>query len=251
MSNLQFRFTDYRFRPTFIGTLATICCIPLFIKLGFWQYGKAEQKQALQVSYAQYEKSPPVLLPEHIENIEDWRYRPVKVSGDYLTQYQILLDNQIEGEVAGYHVVTPLQIEHSKRVVLVDRGWVPASDNHNELPDIKTPTGLVEVAGKAWIPSTKFYTLEAGSTVDTKQAWQAVWQNMDLKRYLASVPFDTLPIVIRLDATSEAGGFVRNWIMPDDRVMTNISYAYQWFGFAVATLAIYLFVSFKNIKTKD
>jgi surfeit locus 1 family protein len=43
-----------------------------------------------------------------------------------------------------------------------------------------------------------------------------------------------------------SGGFVRNWVRPDDRILTHLSYAYQWFGFAFATLAIYIFVGFKR-----
>ena len=44
------------------------------------------------------------------------------------------------------------------------------------------------------------------------------------------------------------GGFVRNWIRPDDRIATHLGYAYQWFGFAFAAFAIYLFVGFRRGK---
>ncbi|HSH73962.1 MAG TPA: SURF1 family protein [Methylophilaceae bacterium] len=252
MSNLQFRFTDYRFSPTWLGTVITICCIPLFIKLGLWQYGKAEHKQALQASYERYSTAPPAQLPDAIENIEGWRYRPVAVQGEYLPQYQILLDNQVEGEVAGYHVITPVQIANSKRIVLVDRGWIPARDSHADLPEITTPTGPQSIVGKVWVPTAKFYTLESKRPLNSKaNAWQPIWQNLDMARYQSSVPLDALPFVIRLNADSNAGGFVRNWVMPADRVMTNISYAYQWFGFAVAALLIYFYVSLKKIKQSD
>jgi len=245
MSILQFRFTDYRFKPTWLGTLVTICCIPLFIKFGLWQYNKAELKRALQDSYEHYASAAPSKLPDVIENPEAWRYRPVEVKGEYLPKYQILLDNQVEGEVAGYHVITPVQIENTKHVVLVDRGWIPATDNHTDLPRFATPEGKQSIIGKVWIPSSKFYTLEAKGAAS--KAWQPLWQNMDMARYQASVPFHVLPVVLRLDTKSNAGGFVRNWVMPADRITTHIGYAYQWFGFAVAALLIYLYVSFKKI----
>ncbi len=245
MSNLQFRFSDYRFQPSWLGTLITVCCIPLFIKLGYWQYHKAEQKKALQATYQRYQAAAPVTLPLLIEHTEPWRYRAVQVVGHYLPQYQILLDNQVEAEQVGYHVITPLQIQGSDTVVLVDRGWIPAPDSHSDIPVVDTPTGQQQVTGKVWLPSTKFYTLSAG-TQQAVSGWQTVWQNMDMQRYQQAVPFKTLPLAIRLDAASQAGGFVRNWVMPDDRVATNISYAYQWFGFAVAAFIIYLVVSVKK-----
>lgn len=246
MSILQFRFSDYRFKPSWLGTLITICCIPLFIKFGWWQYSKAEKKQALQDSYQQYANAAPSKLPQVIENPEAWRYRPVEVQGEYLPRYQIFLDNQVEGEVAGYHVITPVQIENSPQVILVDRGWIPATDNHADLPKVETPSGKQAFIGKVWIPSSKFYTLEAKGA-DSK-VWQPLWQNMDMVRYQASVPMQVLPVVLRLDADSPAGGFVRNWVMPADRITTHIGYAYQWFGFAVAAFMIYLYVSIKKIK---
>ncbi len=253
MSNLQFRFSGYlhgyRFRPSWLGTLVTICCIPLFIKLGFWQYNKAEQKKALQATYEKYGQSPPLKLPAVIDKPEEWRYRPVAVSGVYLPQYQFFLDNQVEGEAVGYHVITPLQMEGTETVVLIDRGWITARDDHSEVPHVETPSGKQDVIGKVWLPSARFYTLaKADALADPKlaQEWQAVWQNMDMSRYAKLVPFKTLPVAIRLDAASKAGGFVRNWVLPDDRVATNVSYAYQWFGFAVAAVIIYIVVSFKK-----
>jgi surfeit locus 1 family protein len=52
--------------------------------------------------------------------------------------------------------------------------------------------------------------------------------------------------VIRLDAASGAGGFVRNWPRPAERIEMHIGYAYQWFGFALAFFVIYLVVNFRK-----
>lgn len=249
MSYLQFRFADYRFRPSLLGTLVTICCIPLFIKLGLWQYHKAAQKQVLQTQYDKYLHALPVALPEVITRPEDWRYRQVKAVGEYEPRYQILLDNQVAEEQVGYHVITPLRIHNTQRLILVDRGWIPAQANHSVLPQIDTPVGEQEVTGQVWLPSPKFFSLEAKSSANIPGGnWQSLWQNMDMDRYAKSVPFPVLPLVIRLDTASSAGGFLREWQRPAERISTNIGYAYQWFGFAGTALAIYLIVSFKKIK---
>lgn len=258
MTNLQFGLMGRQFRPSWIGTLATVLCIPLFVHFGQWQYGKAQQKIALQQQYDAYAHTPAVSLPNRIDDPAAWKYKPVKATGEYLTQYQILLDNQLNGEAVGYHVITPLKDSQTGTVVLVDRGWVLAMDNHRDLPKIEAPDGAVDVAGIAWLPASKFFTLgvdesagnDASNHVANHQLTQplpAVWQNMDMKAYQKMVPFTVLPIVMRLNAdVNGAGGFERQWPAPAERIEMHLSYAYQWYGFAVATLLIYLFVSFKK-----
>ena len=234
-----------QFRPTLVGTLVTICCIPLFIKLGFWQYSKAEQKQALQAQYDASSSHQAEAMPEDLSNPQTLRYKQVEVTGEYVKQYQILLDNQVEGETAGYHVITPLKVDGKEELVLVDRGWIAASDNHADVPQIDVPIGAQKVLGQIWVPSKKFYTLSP-QPVENGQ-WQILWQNMDMDAYAKAVPMKVLPVAIRMSPDNQ-GGFVRNWIRPDDRIATHLGYAYQWFGFAFAAFAIYLFVGFRRGK---
>lgn len=248
MSYLQFRLSDYRFRPSLVGTVLMVLCIPLFIKFGFWQYNKAEQKQQLQDMYDQALVAEPVEMPKEFADINDWRYRQVKVSGIYVPDYQILLDNQVEQERAGYHVITPLRVEQTGQYILVNRGWVAANPDKSVLPTIETPTGEQQINGHLWLPSTKFYSLEKSDQMPTEIAWQTVWQNMDMQRYQALVPFDVLPLAIRLDAKSQGGGYSRVWPRPAERITTHIGYAYQWFGFAVAAFLIWFFTGFKRQK---
>lgn len=234
----------YVFRPQLIPTLFAVLAIAIMVKLGFWQYGKAEQKKLLQSTFDTRLNEAPVALPDAVSNVEEWRYRRIHAKGRYEPQLQILLDNQVEGEQAGYHVVTPLRAEGGKAVLLVDRGWIEMGDR-SRLPTIETPSGLVEVSGFAWVPSDKFYELAAAKP---SRDWQPLWQNMDMSRYAKAVPFDVLPFVLRLDASSPAGGYVRNWPMPAERIETHIGYAWQWWGFSVALMAIWLFVNLKKVE---
>lgn len=219
-----------------------LLAVAVCIRLGLWQQHKAEVKQALQAQLDQRLREVPVALPAKIDDPEAWRYRRVAVRGSYDTRYQILLDNQVEGEVAGYHVVTPMQVAGGT-YVLVDRGWIAAPPDHATVPEVLTPRAVQEVQGNLWLPPDKFFVLEAPVA---NEKWQTVWQNMDMKRYAALVPFSVAPVVIRLDAASDAGGFVRNWPRPAERVEMHMGYAYQWFGFALAFFVIYLVVNFRK-----
>lgn len=245
---LQFRFYNYAFKPTLLGSLITLFCIPLFIKLGLWQYHKAVLKQNIQTAFNQSEQISNLGL-DLTKNPEKYQYKKVKISGEYATQYQILIDNQVEQSQAGFHVVTPLKISSSNEYILINRGWIAGNANHTETPVVNTPGGVVNVEGMLWLPSTKIFTLEDKTQVNgMNQPWQAVWQHLDMQKYQKIAPILVLPLIIKLDSKSTAGGFVRNWQMPADRIATNLGYAYQWFGFALAALAIYLYMSIKRIK---
>ena len=243
MTQMQFRFAGYIFSFSWLALLVLIICVPLFIKLGLWQYNKAEMRKEIQISYDKALDSEALSLPDKLDNLDFLRYKKIKVKGQYDTKYQILLDNQTENDRAGFHVLTPLKLENRNDFVLINRGWVAGGTTHSEVPTISTPNDALEVVGLVWIPSKNIFSLE--SNIE-KNTWNEVWQNMDMERYQKSVPIQVLPIVIKLDANSNAGGFVRNWQLPASRIATNMGYAYQWFGFAFASVLIFLYTSIRK-----
>jgi surfeit locus 1 family protein len=226
-------------------TVAMLVMFSLCIKLGLWQYNKAQLKQALQTQLDKHLVETPVALPDKITDPEAWRYRRVKFAGTYDARYQVLLDNQVENTVAGYHVLTPMQVEGSNLHVLVNRGWIPGALDR-KVPIVSVPQGRQEVEGDIVQPPGKFFTLEAPAPA--KADWQEVWQHMDMQRYAKLAPFAVQPYVVRLDPHSEAGGFVRNWPRPDDRITMHLGYAYQWFGFALTLLVIYIVLNIKKVE---
>ncbi len=252
--NFKMNIKNISFKPKLFGAIITALLAALFVKFGLWQMHKAEYKLSLQKQYNKYELNEAEELPRNFSNLDELRYKKVHVSGEYLPQYEILLDNQFDGERSGYYVITPLKIEGSKEIVLINRGWIEASKNHAQVPYVNTPTSRQNIVGNIWIPSQKFYTLEKKSYPnEVDKSWNKVWQNMDLTYFSEIVPMKTLPIVIRMSPSAE-GGFARNWVRPDDRIEKHLSYAYQWYGFAIASILIYLYLSIhridRNIKRK-
>ncbi|MDP3087236.1 MAG: SURF1 family protein [Methylotenera sp.] len=260
MKNLmQFKDFHYQFRPTLLGILLTLICIPLFIKFGLWQYNKAQQKLEIQAAYHHAEDGGALQFPlNDTKNLLDtdwWKYKKVTVTGTYETKYQFLLDNQVEGKRVGFHVITPLKISNTSQYVLVNRGWILGKDTHTEIPTFVTPKGIQTLTGQIWVPSTKIFTLENEAIIDQSlksktENWKPVWQHMNIVKYKQSVPFTVSEMAIKLDQTSNAGGFVRNWQVPVERITTHIGYAYQWFGFASATLLIFIYMSFTKVRVE-
>jgi len=237
------RLAPRRFRPRLWPTLAAALLVPLFVAAGQWQWTKAAAKTARQQQLDARSAEPAIAMPGTPVDAQSLRDRKVVARGRYEPEQQILIDNRIHHEHAGYHVVTPLHLEDSETRVLVNRGWVPAPADHRQLPRVETPLGFVEVRGTAVLPASRFFTLGADGT---NSEWQSVWQNLDLARYERSVGFPIQPLVVELDAHSEAGGFVREWRRPDERIQTNLGYALQWWAFAATTAVLWLVVNFRR-----
>lgn len=218
------------------GGLLLLVLMPAFCGLGLWQLGKAKAKFALQAELDLRSQGTPAELPHQLAAADTLRYRRFVLRGEYDAGHQVLIDNRVHDERAGYHVVTPMQLAGSNLHILVNRGWVPAAPERRPLPQVVPPAGRVEITGVAVVPPERFFTL---GDVPAGKA-EAVWQNLDLQRFRDRVDYPLQPVVIELDAAAP-GGYIREWPRPDEHADRNLGYAVQWFGFAAASLGIWLY----------
>lgn len=228
-----------RFRPKWGPTLATLALLPLLVQLGLWQWHKGQGKLELQRRIESLAQGPALALAPRLLSGEALRYRRVAVRGRFEPERQVLLDNQMNSEQAGFHVLTPLRIEGSEVRVLVNRGWVPLGRSRDDLPAVDPPEGLVEVNGTVWEPAPPRFRQPFGL------AWQPVWESLDLARYREQVPFPVQPFVVRLEAGAP-GCYVCDWPRPDERAGVNLGYALQWFGMAGVLVAFYGYASLER-----
>jgi surfeit locus 1 family protein len=217
-----------------LGGLLLALLLPAFISLGLWQWRKAEAKSQLQSELDTRSQQAALALPTTLVDGEALRYRRVILRGTFDASRQILLDNQVHQERAGYHVITPLRIAGSNLHVLVNRGWLPAPADHQVVPVAEVPAGEVELSGIAVLPATRFFNLAAQPT----SGWTPVWQNLDLERFRQAVDYPLQPVIVQLDPAAP-GGYVRQWRRLDERADRHRSYALQWFGFAATSLGIW------------
>lgn len=221
-----------------LGGLFVALLLPAFLALGFWQLRKAETATALQTALEDCARAAPGEMPVTPVEATQLRHRRYVLRGRYDPAGQILLDNRIHRERAGYHVLTPLRLDGADMHVLVDRGWVPAAPDRRTLPEVAPPPDRIVVTGIAVEPPARVFTL--GDPVAILPG-ASVWQQLDFPRLRAALGRPLQPVVVRLDAAAEHG-YVRDWPRADERALRNRGYAWQWFGFALAAPAIWLFV---------
>lgn len=220
-----------RVRWTVVGVMvfAAWACI----QLGLWQWHKAAQKEAITqaVTHSQTAFSPRWSDLAQPAALQALHLQTVSFTGRYLPTYAFLLDNQVHQGQAGFHVITPFLIDE-RHLVWVNRGWVAGYAVHSQTPDIKTPAGPQHITGLLWVPKKTGFRLDRPVS-----GWQAVQSVLDFNYLRGQVPYFFPPAVIKLDPQA-ANGYVRDWDVPVGQVEKHLSYAYQWFGFALASLAI-------------
>jgi hypothetical protein len=117
------------------------------IGLGRWQLERAELHRDVAASFRSATGLAAIEQPIAARELDDLRYRRIRLHGRYRAGTQILLDNMTFRGQAGYQVLTPLDIGGS-RLVLVNRGWVAASPDRSLLPSVALPELSAEIAGR-------------------------------------------------------------------------------------------------------
>ena len=138
-------------RKFLLITLAAIFFAGLGLRLGFWQLDRAAQKEALQAAMAEQSLQAPLdtTAVAQLPGLDEGLYRVVKVSGTWEVAHSIYLDNrQMDGKV-GFFVLTPLRLQPSGVVVMVQRGWVARNfETRATVPKVQTPSGPVSLEGQ-------------------------------------------------------------------------------------------------------
>jgi len=236
--------SNYHFKPNLWLLFIAVLALALFIRLGYWQLSRAEEKEAQFLQLQTYAKQPAITIPPTLVDLEGIKFRRAEVRGYLVAELTVLLDNKVYNGVAGYHVLTPLRIENSNMHVLVNRGWIAAGANRMELPKVNTPAGHISIIGTVISPDIKTIALS------TDQVSGKVWQNFELARYQEMVDIVLQPIMLLQDENVDwvADGLIRKWERPDSGSAKNFGYAVQWFSLAVVTFFIYILL---NVKRKD
>jgi surfeit locus 1 family protein len=221
----------------------TLLALALFLHLAQWQWGKAQITQAQYQAYEERMEGNPQLVGSSLLNPADIEYSPVLVKGEYEPQAQFFLDNQQEKGVPGVHVITPLHIAGTDVRVLVDRGWVAWTDRSLPLPQTKTPKGIIQVQGIAWLPSTKeFFATKDPTTGDH----ELLRMRIDIKAFANQQSVRVQPFIILQNQENSDDSLVRNWQAPENKSNMHRSYAVQWVLISIALVVGVLWTGWRK-----
>ena len=125
--------------------MLTVFAVSLFSLLSWWQYQRGQLKADIiarqgDVSQSTTAVNDSGIIPAHGQR--------VRLRGHWLAEQQYLLDNQIHQQQVGVQVITPLVLSGSGHLMLVNRGWIAASLDRSQLPELgQLPIGPVQLSG--------------------------------------------------------------------------------------------------------
>jgi surfeit locus 1 family protein len=221
-----------RYSALIIGVVAAAVCV----RLGFWQLGRLRQRQAFRARVETRMKQPTfevtarsALMVATFRTPESLAYNPGVARGVFDFAHQLVLMGRSVDGVPAVYVVTPLHLGGA--AVLVERGWVPSPDAYTVNLDSLAERDTAEVKGilltvtSARVPTTRDTT------------WPVHIDSDDPNRLWPSFPYQLLPWVLRrTEAPAGVPPALRLIPAPVIDNGPHLSYAIQWFSFALIAL---------------
>lgn len=215
-------------------TLIVILAVTLLCSLGAWQISRGLTKRALLKQWEVSQSFSPLKENDLLIQSKHERYAAVQLTGHFINDHTILLDNKTNNGHVGYHVITPLCFGN-KQWILIDRGWIPLTRSRDFLPEV--PPILGEVTIEGYLDFAYRNPLIRDTIENNEIKWPLRVQQIDINALAALLHQDLFPMLVKFRTSSaysfEVPPFKGSWLTPE----RHYGYAVQWFLLAI-TLAI-------------
>jgi surfeit locus 1 family protein len=155
------------------------------------------------------------------------------LTGRWMPQHTVYLENRQMNAKPGFYVLTPLQIEGNGAVVMVQRGWAQRSfTERTALPVLQTPEGPVTVSGHLAPWPSRLYDFGGAEQGPIRQ-------NLDLQAFRQETGRDVLEVTLQQSGPASEG-LLREWPVVNSGVAKHHGYAFQWFGLSALIALLYV-----------
>lgn len=217
------------------------------LQLGLWQLDRhaeaggrvAAQQERLAAAPVPVAGALDRLTLQDTAQLAELEFRRVAAHGTWRPDDEVLQRGRSHQGRTGFHVLTPLDLAEGGTVV-VRRGWVPFdNDLTPPVAEATPPTGEVVVEGylERSIPQPTGPVAQR----DPDDGELDVVFNADLDRLGGQFGGDVLPMLLHLEQQSPApaGDLPIPAPRPDADRGPHLSYAIQWFSFALIGTGMY------------
>ena len=217
-------------RRTIAFCAFAVLAAAVFIRLGVWQLARLHEKVRLNQSIVQQQRQAPDELASLPRDTAAAHYRSARVSGRFDYGQELALSGRTHQGSPGVELLTPLLPFGSDTAILVDRGWVYAADGATadrarwREADSATITGFIEL-----------YMPDAGSTSATTDP--RIVRRVSRSEIAAKIPYPVAPYYLIATGDTADGAHPARRTMPALDDGPHLSYAIQWFFFALIALA--------------
>ncbi len=213
-------------RVVFAG-LAVVAAA-LFVRLGFWQLSRRQQRLARNALVADRYAAPATDVASLSRDTAASRFRRARATGTLDYDHELTFATRSYKGSPGVYFLTPLKLRGSDTAVLVNRGWVYSPDgstvDHAKWREAdSTFVGYVDE-----LPSSGGATFTNKPTVIARLSYDVVAK---------ALPYPVFPFyLVALGDSANAPDKVARLSLPPLDAGPHLSYAVQWFCFAAIAL---------------
>jgi surfeit locus 1 family protein len=211
--------------------------------LGFWQVSRHRERAEANALAESARARPAVVLPGPTEAMIP--LAPVTMTGEFDHEHEMVLRGRANQGAPGVEVATPFRLAGDSVAVIVIRGFVPSDDAFGiDRSSIREP-GIRTIHGEAFALDSS-----ARGGLPITRGTDTTWQRVD-RADLGRLPYPVLPLGVRQTKDSGMSGFPIRTGAPALSAGPHLSYAIQWFGFAMIFLVGGIAYTFRRARESD
>ena len=213
----------------------TVPAVAILLVMGFWQLDRLAWKEGLIEKRAVALAADPLRLPQDINQSKDLDFYRVFLTGRFLHDLEILVQNRNHDGVRGLHVLTPLQrvSEEGGGTILVNRGWVPLQKQDPGARN-NQPQDTVRIAG-----IVRIGVVSRNAFTPANDPVKNLWYDYDPENMARFLGFESQPLIVEIDQASSPGTFPVTGLSHYELKNNHLYYALTWFSLAAGLVLIF------------
>lgn len=209
------------------------------VMLSLWQFDRLAERKDFNRDVRSRSDQPVVdVATLDFDDPSSLEWRAARATGRYLPTEQVLVLNRSQEGRAGVNVVTPLQLDDG-RVVVVTRGFIGLTDRPPE-----APAGEVTVVGVLRGSDRR----RPGQPTEAEGRLTEMFR-LDLDRLASQIDGDLLPVSLAMVASQpDDDARLRPIPPPNLDEGSHLSYAIQWQIFAACVVIGWILAVRRSLK---
>ncbi|MEZ9292813.1 SURF1 family protein [Vibrio cyclitrophicus] len=252
----------FRSKGFWIAVVLTVVSVGILIKLGLWQLDRGNEKLRYEQQLSERAQQSPRSLDGVISELQNSRTQAqdlseqqslnglkVDVTLETSSGLVILLDNQINQGTVGYVIYMLGEVQGQgkqflhKHQLLIDLGFVVASRDRRELPQLGNITLPTNMSGRLYTRSVNPLSHELGLENTTPKRIQ----NINITALSEYTGQAVLPFVFQPQSL-ESWPYELLWRPTAMKSEKHFGYSFQWFVMAAVLLFLMLLIGYRYLK---
>ncbi|MFI3275526.1 SURF1 family protein [Vibrio sp.] len=248
----------FRSKGFWVAVVLTLVSVGILIKLGLWQLDRGNEKLRYeqQLSQRATQSSRPLDTV-----ISEWREESVRTQQSLnpstlnglkadvqlvkTSGLVFLLDNQINQGTVGYviYMLGEVQTQDGRKQLLIDLGFVAASNDRKELPQIGNVTLPTKMSGRLYTRSVNPLSQDLGLENTAPKRIQ----NIDIEALSQYIGQKVLPFIFQPQSL-DSWPYEMLWRPTAMKSEKHFGYSFQWFVMAAVLLSLMLLIGYRHLK---